>query len=118
MRSDPDDALSMLRGGFGSNVDAALRHRSGDYPAFLVVVAGAGLADGMIPRGMVLGLWEARTPAGTDGAEDDEAPRLETVDSPWVRAVRASLVRTVVPVKASAGWHLPGVGVDDPRGGP
>lgn len=114
LRTDPADSFARVKAGFESNVYASLRNSSDDYPAYLAVVAGPRLAKGMIPPGMVLGVWDVR---GVPGLRDGEERDFYPVESPLGRAVRASLVGAVVPMVSGAGWHLPGVGVDDPRGG-
>ncbi|MDO5619651.1 hypothetical protein [Kocuria sp.] len=109
LRADPLDSLDRVKVGFKSNVYASLRHRGDDYPAYLAVVAGLGLAEGMIPAGMVLGIWDVK---GVSGRQDGEAQDFYAWESPLVRVLRASLVGTVIPPVPGAVWRLPDSGED------
>lgn len=104
LRAEPEEALSRLKPGLGSDASAAMRYHDDAWPAYLVVVAARRLAQGMVPVGMVLGVWDVK---GSGAPVDGEPADLTQVDSPRVRALRRSLVGTVLPTTegTNRGWR-------------
>ena len=104
-------AALLNRLGTGSDAFAAMRYHDDAWPAYLVVVAAPRLAQGMVPAGMVLGVWDVK---GSGAPVDGEPADFTQVDSPRVRALRRSLVGTVLPTTrdTTRGWrrtsHLAG----------
>lgn len=94
LHAPPMNVLGGLRLRFTAEVAKSLYTASDDFPAFLLTVAGPGLAPHMLPPGFVLGLWEVR---GNLTGEPD----FYSVDSPRLRALRSSLVGTVVDVPST-----------------
>lgn len=98
LHGDPTETLERLRPTFRPNVAGQLWTASDDVPACLIVVAGEGLAPGMVPGGFVLGVWEARGDPSPDGKLRD----FHAVTTPATPALRAALTGTILPLVSPA----------------
>lgn len=88
------DPLEALRPLFRPNVAGQLWTASDNVPACLIVVAGEGLAPGMVPGGFVLGVWEVRGDPSPEGKHRD----FHAVTTPATPALRAALTGTILPL--------------------
>lgn len=95
---DPTETLVRLRPTFRPNVAGQLWTSSDDVPACLILVAGERLAPGMLPGGLVLGVWEVRGDPDPDGKHRD----FHAVTAPATPALRAALTGTILPLVSPA----------------